>query len=377
LSVDPNVLLLDEPTNHLDRRNRTSLMRMLHAYSGTLIVVSHDTELLRNCINTLWHIDYGKIHIFSGNYDDYMQEMRLKRASLEEDLARLHRQKREIYDQRMREQQRVAKSRACGEKKVENRKWLKAVGDLKGMKAEKSQGKKLSRIDETRNELTQRLAELRLPEIIVPQFSIDSHEYNRRTLVQISGGSIGYGLEQPILSGISLTVTGQDRIAITGENGSGKSTLIRAILNDEAVYRIGDWYVIQKDNIGYLDQHYGTLDPDKSVLEILSECVPSWSHAEIRRHLNDFLFRKNEEVNASVMTLSGGEKARLSLACIAAKTPRLLILDEVTNNLDLETRAHVVQVLKDYPGAMLIISHDADFLEDIGMNTVVDVGRFR
>ena len=85
--------------------------------------------------------------------------------------------------------------------------------------------------------------------------------------------------------------------------------------------------------------------------------------------LNDFLFRKNEEVNALVSTLSGGEKARLSLAHIAAKTPKLLILDEITNNLDLETKEHVVQVLKAYPGAMIIISHDADFLEEIGVNS--------
>ena len=93
----------------------------------------------------------------------------------------------------------------------------------------------------------------------------------------------------------------------------------------------------------------------------------NWSHAEIRKHLNDFLFRKNEEITTTVLNLSGGEKARLSLAQIAAKTPKLLILDEMTNNLDLETREHVIQVLNDYPGAMIVISHDADFLLSIGV----------
>ncbi|WP_371254323.1 ATP-binding cassette domain-containing protein [Orientia tsutsugamushi] len=101
----------------------------------------------------------------------------------------------------------------------------------------------------------------------------------------------------------------------------------------------------------------------------MADLVPSWSHAEIRRHLNDFLFRKNEEVNAPVSILSGGEKARLSLAQIAAKTPKLLILDEITNNLDLETKEHVVQALKAYPGAMIIISHEANFLEEICVNS--------
>jgi len=119
------------------------------------------------------------------------------------------------------------------------------------------------------------------------------------------------------------------------------------------------------------------LIPDKTVLETISDLVPAWSHAEIRRHLNDFLFRKNEEVNALVSTLSGGEKARLSLAQIAAKTPKLLILDEITNNLDLETKEHVIQVLKYYPGAMIVISHEADFLEEIGISELVDVGKFK
>ncbi|KJW07807.1 ABC transporter family protein [Orientia tsutsugamushi str. UT144] len=98
-----------------------------------------------------------------------------------------------------------------------------------------------------------------------------------------------------------------------------------------------------------------------------------WSHIEVRRHLNDCLFRKNEEVNAIVSTLSGGEKARLSLAQIAAKTPKLLILDEISNNLDLETKEHVMQVLKAYPGAMIIISHDADFLEEIRVNSYLEI----
>lgn len=376
LSLDPNVLLLDEPTNHLDYRNRKSLMRMLQNYSGTLIMVSHDKELLRHCTNTLWHIDNVKVHIFSGNYDDYMREIKLKRTSIEGELDLLNRQKKDMHHKLMQEQQRSAKSKAKGEKKVENRKWLKMVGDLKGMKAEKSQGKKLKNIDETKNDLSNKLADLRLPEIIVPKFSIEGSDAARGMVVQISGASVGYFENQPILSGIILSLGSGERLAITGDNGSGKSTLIKAILGDESVCKTGEWHVIKREDIGYLDQHYSTLHPDKTVLETIADLVPSWSHTEIRRHLNDFLFRKNEEVNALVSTLSGGEKARLSLAQIAAKTPKLLILDEITNNLDLETKDHVIQVLKAFPGAMIIISHEADFLEEIGVSEVVDVGKF-
>lgn len=369
LSLDPNVLLLDEPTNHLDSRNKKSLIRMLQNYPGTLIMVSHDKELLRHCTDTLWHIDNGKVHIFSGNYDDYMHEIKLKRASIEEELELLSRQKKDMHHKLMQEQQRAAKSKAKGEKKVENRKWLKMVGDLKGMKAEKSQGKKLKNIDERKNDLSNKLADLRLPEIIVPKFSLESYDTGRGVVIQISNGSVSYVEGQPILSGITLSLQSGERLAITGDNGSGKSTLIKAILGDESVCKTGDWHVMKREDIGYLDQHYSTLHPNKTVLETIADLVPHLPHIEIRRHLNDFLFRKNEEVNALVSTLSGGEKARLSLAQISSKTPKLLILDEITNNLDLETKEHVVQVLKAYPGAMIVISHEADFLEEIGVNS--------
>lgn len=149
--------------------------------------------------------------------------------------------------------------------------------------------------------------------------------------------------------------------------------MIKAILGDATVTKSGVWHAPKPSDIGYLDQHYRTLNQGKTVLETIQELVPSWSHAEVRSHLNDFLFRKNEEVQASFATLSGGEKARLSLAQIAAKPPQLLILDEITNNLDLETRNHVMQVLKDFPGAMIIISHDEDFLEEIHVNSYCQI----
>ena len=152
-----------------------------------------------------------------------------------------------------------------------------------------------------------------------------------------------------------------------GDNGSGKSTILKGILGDAKIFRNGTWYVPRSANIGYLDQHYATLNPEISVLESIAELVPTWSHIEIRRHLNDFLFRKNHETNILVKYLSGGEKARLSLAIIAAKTPSLLLLDEITNNLDLESREHVIEVLYNYPGAMIVISHDDDFLNAIGV----------
>lgn len=373
LSRDPNVLLLDEPTNHLDNRNRKSLLRLLQNYSGTLLVVSHDKELLRHCTDTLWHIDNGKIHIFSGKYDDYVCEMKLKRASMLDHLALLNRQKKCMHHKLMQEQERSSKSKAKGKKKSDQRKWSAVVSGTKAGKAEETSGRKKAAIDKRKSELTERLNDLRLPEIIVPKFSLESSEVGRGMVVQLSDASVGYSENPPVLSGITLSLQSGERIALIGDNGTGKSTLIKAILGESGIYKTGEWHVIKRDAIGYLDQHYGTLDPEKTVLESIEELAPHMSHAEIRRHLNDFLFRKNEEVHARVSTLSGGEKARLSLAHIAANTPKLLILDEITNNLDLETKDHVAQVLSAYPGAMMIISHDRDFLQEIGVTMYCEI----
>jgi ATPase subunit of ABC transporter with duplicated ATPase domains len=373
LARDPNLLLLDEPTNHLDLHNRRSLMRMVQNYPGTLVIVSHDVELLRTCVDTLWHIENGKISIFSGTYDDYRREFDLKRASLEQKLMSLDRQKKETHQALMKEQVRAAKSRTKGEKHIEQRKWPTIVSDEKARRAVETSGRKKKVITHKKQELIDQLSELRLPEILKPKFSLKVSGIGSKTLVSIQEGTCGY--KEPILQNLHLSVGPQDRIAIRGDNGSGKTTLIKAIINDPRIITSGHWHVPNCEDIGYLDQHYGTLESHKTVLETINDLVPTWTHADIRRHLNDFLFRKNEEVNALIRTLSGGEKARLSLAQIAAKTPKLLILDEITNNLDLETRDHVIQVLTAYPGAIIVVSHDEDFLKSINVTHFYNINQ--
>ena len=365
LKNDPNLLLLDEPTNHLDLYNRQSLMHMIKRYKGTLIVVSHDIELLRTCVNTLWYINDGKLIVFSGNYDDFKREINTKKDFITNQLSILNRQKKDVHQKLMLEQKRASKSKDKGEKNIDRRKWPTVVSKAKAGRSAETFGRKKLIIHQERQSLTERLQDLRLPEIIQPKFSIVTNRIVQEVLVQIKNGCIGYDQDCSLLKNINLMVSNKDRIAIHGNNGSGKSTLIKAILKDQAIYKLGNWLVPKKENIGYLDQHYKTLDSTKSVFETISNLVPNWSYAEVRSHLNDFLFRKNEEVNALTKTLSGGEKTRLSLAQIASKTPPLLILDEITNNLDLETKEHVIQVLKSYPGAIIVISHEEDFLEAI------------
>lgn len=369
LARNPDVLLLDEPTNHLDHRNRKALMRLLRAFRGTLIIVTHDIELLGTAVDTVWHIDQGKIHVFHGDYDDYMRERRIRRSGIEDELNRLHRHKKEIHASLMKEQIRAKKSSLHGEKMIEQRKWPTVTSGAKVRRAAETTGAKKSAIRGERDDFYEKLSDIRLPEIIKPTFTLTTDDSRMQTLVSISDGCIGYEIRQFIMSDVYLSVLNGERVAFLGDNGSGKSTLLKGILNGSSVVRSGEWIAPKAEDIGYLDQSYATLDRKMTVFETIKDCVPHWEHAVIRKHLNDYLFRKNEEVNSRVVSLSGGERARLSLAQIGAKTPKLLILDEITNNLDLEARGHVIDVLKAFPGAMIIVSHDADFLNEIGITT--------
>jgi ATPase subunit of ABC transporter with duplicated ATPase domains len=323
---------------------------------------------LRNCVDTLWHIDNGKIHTFTGHYDDYLNEMSVRRASIELVLSRLQRQKKDMHQVLMKEQSRAAKSRAKGEKSISHRKWPTVVSNAKASRSQETSGRKKAEISDKKLELCQRLSSLRLPEIIKPKFSLSATDIEKKVIVSVSEGSVSYKNNKSLLSDINFSVMAGDRLAIAGDNGCGKSTLVKAIMNDPEILKSGNWHVPKWDEIGYLDQHYKTLSSHLTVLETLENFIPYWKPVDLRRHLCDFLFRKNEEVNALVSTLSGGEKARLTLAQIAAKTPKLLILDEVTNNLDLDTREHVIQVLLGYPGSVIVISHDEDFLSAIDIN---------
>jgi ATPase subunit of ABC transporter with duplicated ATPase domains len=211
-----------------------------------------------------------------------------------------------------------------------------------------------------KDNLSAKLNALRPPQIISHKFSLKPDEVKDELLISIRNGTTGY--DKPLLTNINLTLLGGQRLAITGDNGTGKSTLLKAILGE--VPRSGEWFVPKPQDIGYLDQHYSNLAPSLSVFATISQST-NLSHDEVRRHLNDFLFRTQEQVYGLSSTLSGGERALLSLAQIAAKTPKLLLLDELTNNLDLSTRKHVITALKNYPGALIVISHDVAFLKEL------------
>lgn len=366
LCQDPNLLLLDEPTNHLDQSNRRALIKHLRRYQGTLLVVTHDVELLKNLVDTLWHIQHEKVHVFHGSYDDYRRCLAAKTLKIENELALLKQQKKEAHLALMKEQARGKQMRMNGEKNIAQRKWPTVRSHTKLGNAVETGDKRLHQIKAKKETLIEELAMIYQPDEITPQFQLTSSSLSK-SAITIREGSVSYTNGPLVLEKIDFHLPARARVALLGDNGSGKSTFIRAILADKGLKKTGDWTVLKPSNIGYLDQHYQNLSADKTVFEMLSSIMPASSYTEIRKHLNDFLFRKNEEIEARIANLSGGEKARLSLCCIAASSPALLILDEMTNNLDLETREHVIQVLKNYPQAMLVVSHDAAFLKAINI----------
>ena len=373
LSVHPELLILDEPTNHLDTHNRRQLLQFLQYYPGTLLIASHDTQLLSTVPDCFWSISAGKVEQFEGMYEDFLREKEIQYTQLSQQLSRLEQDKKTVHHQLMREQKRAKNSKETGKKSIKNRKWPTIVSHSKAHRASTTMGKKAKQISDKREDIIRQIGAIERPDIIEPKFHLPSGFISHKTVMIIKDGAVGYD-DTIILSQINIQLFGQAHLAITGKNGSGKSSLIKAIMNQSDVVKDGDWLVPDEQDIGYLDQHYNQLSVKETVLSTLETIRPDWTHQQIRSHLNDFLFKENSIVYQSVRCLSGGEKARLSLARIAARPPKLLMLDEMTNNLDTTTRNHVIQCLQQYPGPMVVISHDEDFLGQINITEYYHLG---
>lgn len=368
LAENPDILLLDEPTNHLDTANRARLYRSLKQFPGTLIIASHDQTLLDQHIDTLWHIHEQQITTFSGNYSDYLKTQKQQQTSLQQERTMLKREAHANHAKKMQEQKRAAASKRKGEKSIQQRKWPTVVSKAKVHRATQTAGKKQKVCREKSSQIHDTLNAIYVPKTIEPTFTIPAGWHNDGQLISISHADIGYLPNHPLLHDVGLCVSGKERIAIVGNNGSGKSTLLKAILDAPGVYKTGHWQTPKRELIGYLDQHYASLDKNLSAMDHIKRLCPTWSDQTIQSQLQTFLFWAQSACQTPSHNLSGGEKARLVLSMIAANPPKLLLLDEITNNLDLETRTHVAQVLSHYPGALILISHDHDFIEAIGID---------
>lgn len=370
IALYPNLLLLDEPTNHLDVGNRKSLFNLLKHNYITQIIVSHDPELL-NMMDIIWHIHDGKVTVYNGNYESYLSVLELSKNKLQNSIAELKQAKLNQHQALMKEQHRAKNSRKQGEKNISQRKWPTITSKTKAMRASNTASKNHAKLNSIRQDIQEQLNDIWIPEEIYYSFKLSGKTHNA-AVVTIHDGACGYIGSSFKLIDVNFSLYSGDRLAIIGKNGSGKSTLVKAILKNQKIWLNGEWSVPSRERISYLDQHYNNLPNNLTVFDYISS-LSDLAGSEIRDFLNKFLFRKNEEINNKIENLSGGEKVRLSLAGLALNTPELLILDEVTNNIDLTTRNYIINILREYSGAMIVISHDKKFIHELTIDNFYEL----
>ncbi len=332
LMAPSELLLLDEPTNHLDLDAMLWLERWLAAYTGTVLLISHDTEFLDAVAQTILHFDQGKLNRYKGGYQDFV----IQRAE------RL-RQGKIAYDRQTRETARLQgfidrfKAKASKAKQAQSRvKALARMEQLAPIHAE-------SGID------------IRIPspeEMPDPLLVLDDMQ---------AGYTTDSGEVVTILRNVKLMVRGGDRIGILGVNGAGKSTLVKTLAGELDV-QAGSRRASRGLEVGYFAQHQlDMLDLESSPLQHLARLAPDTREQELRNYLGGFGFG-GDRVTDTVAPMSGGEKARLALSLIVWQKPNLLLLDEPSNHLDVETREALTRALAEFGGSMLLVSHDRHLL---------------
>ncbi|MEU8801680.1 ABC-F family ATP-binding cassette domain-containing protein [Spirillospora sp. NPDC048819] len=361
----PDVLLLDEPTNNLDLDARHRLYDAVASWTGVLVVVSHDRELLDR-VDEIADLRDGAIRSFGGGLSAYEELLAVEREAAQRTVRAaetdLRRQKRELEEAHVK----LARRKRYGNKMYEQKREPKIVMGARKRQAQESAGKHRimheERLADARTRLTDAEeavrddAEIRiaLPATRVPA---------GRTVATVTG------LAAPEPEPATLTeliVRGPERIALTGPNGSGKTTLLRALTGD----RVPDGVVVKigVSGVRYLPQRLDVLDEDLSVLDNVRAAAPSAPVNDIRAGLARFLFR-GARAERPAGTLSGGERFRAVLASLllAEPAPQLLMLDEPTNNLDMASAAQLAQALAAYEGALIVVSHDVPFLRTLGI----------
>lgn len=332
LMAPSELLLLDEPTNHLDLDAMLWLERWLAAYSGTVLLISHDTEFLDAVAQTILHFDQGKLNRYKGGYQDFV----IQRS------------------------ERLRQTKIAWERQT--RETARLQGFIDRFKAKASKAKQAqSRV--------KALARMELLAPIHAESGIDiripSPEEMPDPLLVLDDMQAGYTDDQgelvPILRNVRLMVRGGDRIGILGVNGAGKSTLVKTLAGELDV-QAGSRKASRGLEVGYFAQHQlDMLDLDSSPLQHLARLAPQTREQELRNYLGGFGFG-GDRVMDKVAPMSGGEKARLALSLIVWQKPNLLLLDEPSNHLDVETREALTTALAEFGGSMLLVSHDRHLL---------------
>lgn len=325
---NPDVMLLDEPTNHLDLEATIWLEGYLKNYPHTILLVSHDRELLNAVPTTTIHIDQGKLVTYSGNYDQFLAQRRAN-------------------------QERIASMAA---KQEARRKHMMSYVDRFRFKASKA------RQAQSRLKLLEKMESITLmeddPEVV---FNFPPPDELAPPLIALEGVSIGYG-DKVILRRVNLRIDMEDRIGLLGANGNGKSTLVKLLAN-RLQPMAGEMRRSSKLRIGYFAQHQAEeLDLSLTPIQQTQRIMPLALEEKVRAHLGRFGFPQ-AKAETKIANLSGGEKARLLLALMSREVPHILMLDEPTNHLDIDSREALIEAINDFPGAVIIISHDPHLIE--------------
>ncbi|APX14112.1 ABC-F family ATP-binding cassette domain-containing protein [Tateyamaria omphalii] len=363
----PDVLLLDEPTNHLDRAGRTYVIDALRAWTGCAIIASHDRTLLAG-MDAIVELTTLGARTYGGNYTAYREMKSAELASAQQDLARATRSVTETEARARRAAERKVRTDRQGRQLRASGSQSKLVLDAAKERSEGS-GSAAARLRnrqvedaETALETARKSVEVLEPMVMdIPASGLAKG----RDVLQVDRLTFGYASDAPILRYISLTLRGPERIAIVGPNGSGKSTLLACIHGDLPVV---SGSVRLHVPAALLDQDMSLLDPNETVRDALARLDPKASENDRRAVLARFLFR-GEDALQQVGTLSGGQRLRAGLACTLghSQPPQLLLLDEPNNHLDIEAVETLEAALRVFDGAILIVSHDDMFLDQIGV----------
>ncbi|MFD6897060.1 ABC-F family ATP-binding cassette domain-containing protein [Rhodococcus sp. NPDC060086] len=346
LLAEPAVLLLDEPTNNLDPAGRGRLHDALDRFPGTVIVAGHDRELLER-MESIAELRDGSLRMFGGGFSDYEQiveaEQEAAQAAVRDARSDVHRQARELAAAQITLDRRAR----YGKKMFENKREPKIIMGMRKRQAQESAGRYRR---EHEGNLESARAQLDRAQ--------DAVRNDREIRVDLPGTSVHSG--RRVADG-PLEIVGPERIAVRGPNGSGKTTLLGriAVAGPLVPYAL-------------LPQRLDIFDDTKSVVANAEMRAPHLPPQEVRARLARFLFR-GSDADVPVGVLSGGERLRAALAIILAAdpAPQLLILDEPTNNLDLPSLAHLTQALQAFEGALVVVSHDERFLDEIGVTRSV------
>jgi ATP-binding cassette subfamily F protein 3 len=326
----PDLLLLDEPTNYLDLEGTLWLQDRLARYPHTLIIISHDRDLLDTAVGWILHLDAGRLTLYRGSYSSFERQ----------------RQEQQALDLRLAKKQEL------------QRRHLQAFVDRFRAKATKAR---------------QAQSRLKMLARMQPVAAVVSHDVRpfefpapaRRVsppIIAMDGVAVGYEPGRPVLRRLSLRIDDDDRVALLGANGNGKSTLAKLLAGRLAASE-GRITRAEKLEVAYFAQHQlDELNAEQSVYDHVRRQLPDAPEAKVRARCGAIGF-SDKTADAAVKTLSGGEKARLLLGLATAAGPHLVILDEPTNHLDIDSRAALIEAINDYPAAVILISHDRYLLE--------------